>query len=351
MERGLEPGEVIKAIEQTIASAYRKEFGEKDKFYEANFDLNTGKYSLYEITDIVETVENPFKEISIIDARLYNPKAQIGDVIRKEEVIDNEIAFGRIASQIARQVMFQSINSMRHSKVLQKFKERVGDVVNLEIDYFKKGGYVVKLAQTSSFLSKENLLPIDRFKPGQIVKALVAEISEDEKGNSRILLSRTHSDFIIAIIRNEVPEVESGLVVIDKIVREPGSRSKILVSAAEGENLDPVGAILGRKNVRIINIMREISTVMQEKVDIIENNPEDMELMVMDSLEPAEIERVELDTQNRVAQVFCYQEEAALAVGRGGVNIKLASLLLDYKLDLQTINEEESQVEIIADEE
>jgi transcription termination/antitermination protein NusA len=350
MERGLEPSEVIKAIEQTIASAYRKEFGEKDKAYETKFDLSTGKYSLYEITEIVEEVISPFKEISIIDARLYNPNAQIGDIIRKEQVIDNEIAFGRIASQIARQVMFQSINSIRHSKVLQKFKERVGDVVNLEIDYFKKGGYVVKLAQTSSFLSKENLLPIDRFKAGQIVKALVVEISEDEKGNSRILLSRTHKDFIAAIIRNEVPEVESGLVIIDKIVREPGSRSKLLVSVAEGENIDPVGAILGRKNVRIVNIMREISTGMQEKIDIIENNPEDLELMIMDALEPAEIEKVEINEETKTAQVFCYQEEAALAVGRGGINIKLASLLLDYRLDIQTIEEGNSGIEIIADE-
>jgi N utilization substance protein A len=340
IERGLEPTEVMSAIEQSIASAYRKEIGEKEKNYKAEFDYKTGKYNLYEVTTIVEEVENEFKEMNLIDARLYNPNAKIGEIIKKEVSIDNEVAFGRIASQVAKQVLSQSINSIRHTKILQKFKDRVGDVVNVEVDYFKKGGYSVKLGQTTGFLSRENLLPIDRFKSGQIIKALIVDIVEDDRGNSRIVLSRSHVDFVTAIIRNEVPEVEAEAVIIEKIVREPGSRSKILVSANEDDNIDPVGTILGRKNVRIVNIMREISFTMQEKVDIIEYNPDDLELMIMDALEPAEIERVEINEEERTAQVYCYPEEAALAVGRGGVNIKLAGRLLDYELSINSIEEE-----------
>lgn len=341
IERGLEPDEVIRAMEQAIASAYRKELGDKEKNYEAEFDMNTGKYNLFEYQTIMDEVLSPIKELSLVDARLYNPNAEVGDKIRKEVTIEHEVDFGRIASQVARQVMFQAINSIRHTKLLQKFKDRIGDVVSIEIDYFKRGGYIVKLGQTSGFLSKENLLPIDRFKPGQVIKALIVDINEDNRGNSRVVLSRTDPNFVAAIIKNEVPEVEAGLVNLDKIVREPGIRTKILVSAAEDENIDPVGTILGKKNVRITSIMREISTTMQEKIDIIESNPEDLELMIMDALEPSEIDRVDIDNENYTATVYCYPEEAALAVGRGGFNIKLAGELLNYKLTVATLDPNE----------
>lgn len=343
LERGLEPDEVMSAIEKAIAGAYRKEMGEKEKEYQAEFNFSTGKYNLYEVIEIVENPEDEFKEIGIIDARLYNPNAKLGEFIKKEVAVENEVGFGRIASQVARQVLFQSINSIRHSKVLQKYKDRVGDIVSVEVDYFKKGGYIVKLDKTNGFLHRDHLLPVDRFKPGQIIKALIVDIDEDSKGNSKILLSRTDPNFVLAVIRNEVPEVDSEIVTIEKVVREPGSRTKVLVSANEEDNIDPVGAILGRKNTRITNIMREINPQMKEKLDIIEYNPEDLELMIMDALEPAEIESVEIDEENKIAKVFCYPEEAALAVGRGGINIKLASRLLDYELDIQTLEGEKPE--------
>ncbi|NJS41646.1 hypothetical protein HC766_04880 [Candidatus Gracilibacteria bacterium] len=144
-----------------------------------------------------------------------------------------------------------------------------------------------------------------------------------------------------AIIAKEVPEVATGIVQIDKLVREPGSRSKLLVSVKEGENIDPVGTILGRKNVRLINIMREISTSLQEKIDIIEYRKEDLEGMIMDSLEPAEIEKVELNEERDHADVFCYPEEASLAVGKRGVNIRLATDLLNVELNIVTLEEED----------
>lgn len=343
IERGLEPDEVIKAIETAIAAAYRKEFGDKEKNYEAHFDPETGKYSVFQTLLVVEEVENPGKEVSLVEIRLTNPNARLGDEIKTEMVIHNDVHFGRIASQVAKQVMFQAINNVRHTKILQQFKDKIGDVVTVEVDCFRKGGYMVKLGQTLGFINRENILPIDKFKPGQLIKALVVDISEDERGNSRILLSRSNPDFVRAIISNEVPEVASGIVYIDKIVREPGSRSKILVSTSEEENVDPVGTILGRKNVRLVNIMREISISMQEKIDVIENQPNDLETMVIDALEPAEIEQVELDRENRSAVVYCYPEEASLAVGKRGVNIRLASELLDYDLTLKTIETEDQK--------
>jgi N utilization substance protein A len=345
IERGLEQEEVMRAIEQSIASAYRKEIGDKEKMYDAKFHVDKGTYDIFEVTTIVEEVEFPTREIDLVEARLTKPDAELGDKLIKEVATDQELKFGRIAAQVARQVNRQTVNSVRHSKVLQQFKERIGDIVNVEIDYWKKGGYVVKLAQTTGYLSKEQLLPIDRFKAGQVVKALIVDISEDAKGNSRIVLSRTDNDFVMAILRNEVPEVESGVVVVNKIVRVPGMRTKLLVSAPEDDTIDPVGTILGKKNIRIINVVREISSSMQEKVDVIEYNPDDLELMILDALEPAEIERVEIAEDGLTAKVYCYPEEAALAVGRKGMNIRLAGEILGLELEVVTLDDDSSDAD------
>lgn len=339
IERGLDQDEVLRAIEVAIASAYRREFGQKEHAYEAKFDTDDGTYAVYRTIEVVDTVENPDREVTLMEARLSNPTAQVGDVIREELAIHEHINFGRIASQVAKQVLAQSISNARHSRVIQQFKDKVGDVVSVEVDGFRKGGYNVKLSQTTGFISKDNLLPIDKFRAGQLIKALILDITEDDRGNSRIVLSRSHPNFVKAIIANEVPEVASGIVIIDKIVREAGSRSKILVSASEEDpSIDPVGTILGRKNVRLVNIMREISGSLQEKIDVIENRPEDMEGMIMDALEPAEIERVEFHPDG-TADVFCYPEEASLAVGRRGVNIRLASELTGHQLNIKTLED------------
>jgi N utilization substance protein A len=341
IECNLDQDEIIKAIENAIASAYRREFGEKDFGYEAEFDLDTGMYSVFQVTNIVDEVKNPFREISVVEARLSNPNAKVGDVIKVDLNVNSEVSFGRIASQVAKQVLKQAILNAKHSKVLQQFKDKIGDLVSVEIDSYKKGGYIIKLSSTLGYISKENILPIDRFRPGQVVKALILDINEDERGNTRILLSRSHPDFIRAIITNEVPEVASKVVNIEKIVREPGSRSKVLVSVNEEEySVDPVGTILGRKNVRLVNIMREISSTMQEKIDIIEYNPEEVENMIMDALEPARIERVEFDEDSNTADVYCYPEEAPLAVGKRGVNARLAGELLEVVINIKTIDED-----------
>jgi len=337
IERGLDVDEVVESIEAAISGAYRKEFGDKEKGYEAKFDLEKGTYKIDEVIEVVDEVVFPEKELSVVEARLTNPNAEVGDVLRTPISEDQKVAFGRIASQVAKQVLIQAINGKKHTKVLQKFKDKVGDVVTVEVDHFKRGGYSVKLSQTQSYIPRENLLPIDKFKPGQLIKALIVEIIDDKRG-SKIILSRTHSDFVKSIIAKEVPEVETGIVNIKKIVREPGFRTKVIVAVNEDEDqtIDPVGTILGRRNVRIINIKREISSTMQEQLDVIEYQKNNLESMIADSLEPAEIEKVEIDQENKTATVFCYPEEASLAVGRRGVNIRLAGELLGLDIRVET---------------
>ena len=339
LDKGLKSDEVINAIQKSIASAYRKELGDKDKAYICEFDINSGKYTVFEVITVVSEVMSPLKEISIEQAQLYNPNAEVGD-IKKEKVLDSDsIDFGRIASQVARQVLFQTINAAKHSKVLQEYKDKVGELINVEVDFMKKGGFLVKFGQTSAFMTKEQLMPNEKLRPGQTIRAVIQDIREDEQGNTKITLSRTHESFVLAIINQEIPEVEAGLVKIEKIVREAGFRTKILVSATdEDANIDPVGALLGRRNVRIINIMREITPSMHEKIDVVEYIPDNLPLMIMDALEPAQIERVEINEENRMADIYCYADEAFLAVGKRGVNIRLAGRLLDYDINLMTLD-------------
>ena len=184
-EKGLDPEEVIKAIEKAIASAYRKEFGNPLKTYSCTFNVNTGKYTVFEEVKIIdEDTEQgqalvAEKETTLSQARLYNPKAQVGDVIKTEVIVTDEVDFGRIASQIGRQVLMQSINASKHTRLLKEYKNKVGELVNIEIDYPKKNGYIVKLGQTTTFLGHEALAANDRFRPGQMVKAVILSIREE----------------------------------------------------------------------------------------------------------------------------------------------------------------------------
>jgi transcription termination/antitermination protein NusA len=348
-EKGLDADEVIKAIEKAIASAYRKEFGNPAKVYSCTFNVNTGKYSVFEEIKIVEIMNQdhvlaPEKEILLSEARLYDPKAQLGDIIKKEVTVSDEVDFGRIASQIGRQVLMQSINASKHTRLLKEYKDKVGQLVTIEIDYPKRNGYIVKLGQTTTFIGSEGLVITDRFRPGQLVKAVVVSIREDEQGNTKINLSRSAEEYVLAILKQEIPEIDSGHVIIKKIVREAGTRTKILVYS-DDETIDPVGTILGRKNTRIINILREISQTMQEKIDVIEYMADDLQLMIMDALEPAQIDKVLINEEEGFADVYCLQEEAFLAVGKRGANIRLASKLLDLNLNIITTDENGNIVE------
>ena len=345
-EKGLDPAEVIKAIERAIASSYRKEFGNPLKNYSCNFNLTTGKYTVYDDVKVMDEddIMSPEKEISVNQRRLYDPSAEVGDVISTEVSMSDAVDFGRIASQIGRQVLMQSINASKHTRVLQEYKDKINQLVTVEIDYSRKGGYLVKLGQTMAFISKDDLCPMDRFKAGQFVKAVILDIKDDEQGNAKIVLSRSAPEFAIAILEQEIPEIESGTVIIQKIVREAGSRTKVLVYS-DDETIDPVGTIIGRKNTRIINVQRELSGTMQEKIDVIEYIEDDVELMIMDALEPAMINRVEIDEEEMIADVFCSTEQAFLAVGKRGVNVRLASRLLDYTINIITEDNPQTVIE------
>jgi transcription termination/antitermination protein NusA len=334
-DRGISFEEVIKSIEKAIATAYRKEFGDQSELYACEYDMDTGRYKIYKETRIVEEVVYPAKEQLISEARLYNPNVQLDDIIKEEVMISDEINFGRIAAQIAGQVLKSTINTIRQSHLIQEYKGQIGSLVKVEIDIFKKNSYLAKLGTAMINIPLNHILPREKFTPGQIVRFVIVDIKEDQQGNYFIILSRTAPEFVEAVIRQEVPELDAGLIVIKKIAREAGSRTKILVASIDpDDNIDPVGAILGKKNVRLMTIMRELNPKLIEKIDIIEYLPEEIETMIADALEPAELDNIVYNEENNSADVYCNNEEAALAVGKKGINIKLASKLLNMNLNL-----------------
>lgn len=353
-ERGVTMEEVVAAIENGVAKAYRKDFGENHKNYEAEYEITSNTYKIFEVievtTDLTEEgdVKNPGKEISLMAARLSDPKAYDGQVIKTLVDDDDKLmSFGRVASGIAKQSFEHFIRTLRHTKALKEFKEQIGSFASVEVDYFKKNGYFVKLGNTTTFIGMENLLQTDKFKPGQFIKVVIEDIIEDPKMGSKIILKRNSPSFVIALINQEIPEVNNGTIEVVKAVREAGLRTKILVQKEDPQaQIDPVGTILGRKEVRLLNIMRELSINLTERIDIIEFDEEQDE-MIKDALLPARITKIERveeiytneegDNMKRVVvNCYCDKSDAALAVGKRGVNVRLASDLLELNIKIQT---------------
>jgi transcription termination/antitermination protein NusA len=358
-ERGITPDDVTAAIESGIAKAYRKDLGDNEKAYEAEYDLTTNRYKIFEVITVTDEVDeegnvyNPGKELTLMAARLSDPNAFIGQTYKT--LVDDEdklLEFGRVASGIAKQSFEQYIRSIRHAKVLKEYKDKVGELITVEIDYFKKNGYYVKLGATTAFLGQDSLMPNDKFKPGEFIKVHVDSITEDPKLGSKIVLKRNSAGFVVALINIEIPEVANGQIEIVKAVREAGLRTKILVQKEDFDStLDPVGTILGRKEMRILNIMRELNVNLQERIDIIEVN-ENQDEMIKDALEPARITRIERTPEAIICH--CEKQDAALAVGKRGVNVRLASQLLEVELKIQSpepyIKDAPAKVEESSDE-
>lgn len=343
-ERGVTVDEIQAAIESGISKAYRKDIGDPNKAYEAEYDLNTNMYKIFEVVTVTDELDeegnvyNPGKEISLVNARLSNPKAELGDEY-KTWVDDEEklLEFGRVASGIAKQSFEQYIRNIRHAKVLKEYKEKTGELITVEVDYFKKNGYYIKLGTTSAFLGPETLMPGDKFKPGQLIKVYVESILDDPKAGSRIILKRNTADFVTALIKQEIPEVANGQIEIVKAVREAGLRTKLLVQREDPEaDIDPVGTILGRKEMRILNIMRELNVNLQERIDIIEFS-ENIDDMIHDALEPARLTKIE--HVDGMAICYCEKQDAALAVGKRGVNVRTASQLVGIELKIQSLDQ------------
>ncbi len=325
-DKGINKEVLIATLVEAIASAAKKRLGLKTEI-EVNYSEELGEIEVFEFKEVTDKVKDPQTQISLEEGKKLDPECEIGDSLG---IKMDPTTFGRIAAQTAKQVIIQRMKDAERNIVYEDFKDRKGEVINGIIQRFDKGGAIVNLGRTEAILPLSEQIPTENYRQGDRVRAYVLDVKKESKG-PQIILSRTHPQFLAALFEMEVPEISQKIVRIVNVVREPGSRSKIAV-ASEDKDVDPVGACVGMKGNRVQYVVQELKG---EKIDIIPWNP-DPAKFVCNALAPAEIIRVIIDEVNHSMEVVVPDEQLSLAIGKRGQNVRLASRLTGWKIDVKS---------------
>lgn len=353
-EKGLAPEKIIEAIESSIATAYKKEYGKKGEIIKAKLDAKTGEVKFWQVKIVVDETTVRFVEEEEKEEKLpstenteepklprYNPERHIiieearkikPDVILGEELIfplESRSEFGRIAAQAAKQVILQKIRESERESILNEWRDKEGQIVSGIVQRFERGHIYVDLGRTVGVMFANESIPTEHYRIGERLRFLVLAVQEDSRLPG-IILSRAHPKFVTKLFELEVPELADGTVEIKVVAREPGSRTKIAVVSKTG-GVDPVGALVGQRGTRVMAVNNELG---QEKIDIIEWS-EDPEKFIANSLSPAKVQLVEI-LPRREARVYVSDDQLSLAIGRGGQNVRLAAKLTGWKLDVRS---------------
>jgi N utilization substance protein A len=334
-EKQLPKDVIIKALESAMASAYRKAVNASNgQAVEAKIDLETGKFSIFAEKEIVDDVLDHRTEVTLEDALKADPNAEMGGMVMIDSTPSD---FGRVAAQTARQVIQQRIREAERMAQIEHFDKLVGEIINGVVQAVNVVGATVGLdMKAEGLLARKEMIPGERFRIHDRVRALVAEVKDNPRG-PQIVLSRTHRNFLRRLLENEVPEIYHGVVEIRSIAREPGARAKVAVSATQ-QGIDPVGACVGIHGVRIQAIVRELH---DEKIDVIEWN-NDPVLYIAKAISPARVSGVYLvnaGEDNRTATVVVPEDQLSLAIGRDGQNARLAARLTGWRIDIKSLPE------------
>jgi len=323
-DKGIDRNILVNTLEEAIRSAARKKFGHKYDL-EVAFNEDIGEVEVFQFKEVVEDVTRPELELSLEEARRLDPECEIGDSLgTKVEMAE----FGRIAAQSAKQVIIQRMKDAEREIIYEDFKDRRREVINGIVQRLDRTGVVVNLGRTEAVLPYHEQIPRETYRQGDRIRAYVLEVDRSGRG-PQIVLSRSHPDFLRTLFEIEVPEVAEGIVKIISVAREPGSRSKIAVST-EDSDIDPVGACVGMRGSRVQAVVQELRG---EKIDIVLWNP-DPARFICNALAPAEITRVVIDEGNRVMEVIVPDDQLSLAIGKRGQNVRLASKLSNWKIDV-----------------
>lgn len=327
-EKGIEPEKVYDTIEAAMASAYRKDFGKPSQKIEAKFDAKTGKTKLYEVLEVVkkDELKNEDREITAKEAKKYKKNPKIGDEIKIKK--DAPEDYGRIAAQTAKQVVIQKIRESERDVLFKEFKDRAGELLTGTVQQIEGNNIIINLGRANGILFPTEQIHNENYYIGQRLKVYVASVEESNRG-PQILLSRIHPEMIRRLFELEVPEINSKAVEIKSIAREAGKRSKVAVTAHQ-EGVDPVGSCVGQRGTRIQAILAEIG---EEKIDIILWD-KDTEKFIENALSPAKIQSLGLDKKNNVALVMVSEDQLSLAIGREGQNVRLASKLTGWDINV-----------------
>lgn len=359
-ERGIPRERMIDAIEQSLATAYKKEFGKRGQIITCKFDLDGGGTIFNQVKIVVdesmlkpeleEGEEEPEEEetdeegekkirfdeekhIMLSTAKMIKRDVQIGDELSFP--LESKEDFGRIAAQTAKQVIMQKIREAEKDSALAEFGQKAGDIVVGFVQRFERGNLYVDLGRVTAIMPYEEQIPGERFKPGERIRALLLAVEETPRGIF-LKLSRSHADFLVHLFAVEAPELQSGAVEVKAVAREAGGRSKIAVYAHD-QHIDPVGSLVGQRGVRVSTVMSELGG---EKIDIIEWSPVPVEF-IEDALSPAQVMDIRVieepteETRGHV-EVEVSPDQQSLAIGRGGQNVRLAAKLTGWKIDIMS---------------
>jgi transcription termination/antitermination protein NusA len=329
-EKAIDRGIVIAAMEDAIAKAARSRYGSETDVH-ADINPRTGELRLARHLLVVENVESPASQISLEEARRHNPAAQIGDSIADALP---PLEYGRIAAQSAKQVIVQKVREAERDRQYQEYKDRIGDIVNGIVKRVEYGNVVVDLGRGEAIVRRDELLPREVFRNGDRVRAYIYDVRREVRG-PQIFLSRTHPQFMSKLFAQEVPEIYDGIVEVKAVARDPGSRAKIAVISRDS-SVDPVGACVGMRGSRVQAVVNELQG---EKIDIIPWSP-DIPTFVVNALAPAEVAKVVLDEDRERIEVVVPDAQLSLAIGRRGQNVRLASQLTGWDIDILTEQEE-----------
>ena len=329
-EKAIERDEVLEAMEMAIQKAGRSKYGHEHDI-RAQIDRQTGDIHLMRFRQVVETIDNETVQVPMDEARKVNPDAKVGDFI-----VDTlpPIDFGRIAAQTAKQVIVQKVRDAERQRQFKEYKDRTGEIVNGLVKRVEFGNVTVDLGRAEAILRRDELLPRESFRTGDRVRAYIYDVRQETRG-PQIFLSRTHPQFMAKLFAQEVPEVYDGIIEIKSVARDPGSRAKIGVISHDS-SIDPVGACVGMRGSRVQAVVQELQG---EKIDIIPWSP-DTATFVVNALAPAEVAKVVLDEEVGRIEVIVPDDQLSLAIGRRGQNVRLASMLTGWDIDILTEAEE-----------
>ena len=323
-EKGVERAVLINALEEAVRAAARKKYG-PDYDLEVSHNDELGEIEVFEFKEVVENVASEHVQISVEDAHKIDPESEVGDSLGVKMDTDT---FGRIAAQSAKQVIMQRLKEAERHIVYDDFKDRRGEIINGIVQRFDRGSIVVNLGRTEAELPAKEQVPKESYKQGDRIRAYILDVRQFSRG-PQIILSRTHPNFVSTLFENEVPEISEGIVQIIQVAREPGSRSKIAVTSKDAD-VDPVGARVGMKGRRVQAVVQELRG---EKIDIITWDS-DPARFICNGLSPAEIVRVIVDEANHSMEIVVPDDQLSLAIGKKGQNVRLASRLTGWKLDV-----------------
>ncbi len=330
-EKNLPEDMVKEIVEQALAAAYRRDYGEREQEVRVTMNLNSGEVDAYISKEVVEVVGDEAYELSLQQAQVMKKDAVIGDMIEVHEKVES---FGRVAAQTAKQVILQRLREAEREIVLNEYEDKIGTVINATVARVESNIVRIDLGRAQGIMPRSEQIQGERYYPGQRLKVYLKDVERDFRG-PQLVVSRGNAQFMEWLFRAEVPEMESGAVEIKGLAREAGVRSKIAV-ASNIQGVDPVGTFVGGHGTRVNAVMSEVGE--QEKIDIVvwDENPA---AYIVNALSPTKVGHVDIDTAATKAKVFVPEDQLSIAIGRSGQNVRLASKLTGYEIDIEAERE------------